>query len=157
MAGGGRVLVLFQPHLYSRTRAFATQFAHALDLADAVVLTDIYGAREDPDPTVTSALITDQVATPGKAELVPDRWAAARRIAELRNINCTGEWPELTLINVAAKSAAGQLHKPLTIDEANRLDAGKPDQARRLEFAQLATDCFDPQSKIVGNIAARHR
>lgn len=82
VAGGGRVLVLFQPHLYSRTRAFATQFAHALDLADAVVLTDIYGAREDPDPTVTSALITDQVATPGKAELVPDRWAAARRIAD---------------------------------------------------------------------------
>ncbi|WP_407342438.1 UDP-N-acetylmuramate--L-alanine ligase [Pengzhenrongella phosphoraccumulans] len=82
VARGGRVLVLFQPHLYSRTRAFATQFARALDLADAVVLTDIYGAREDPDPTVTSALITDQVATPGKAELVPDRMAAARRIAE---------------------------------------------------------------------------
>ncbi len=82
VARGGRVLVLFQPHLYSRTRSFATQFARALDLADAVVLTDIYGAREDPDPTVTSRLITDQVATPGKAEFVPDRIAAARRIAD---------------------------------------------------------------------------
>ena len=81
VARGGRVLVLFQPHLYSRTRVFAAEFARALDLADAVVLTDIYGAREDPDPAVTSALITTQVATPGKAELVPDRIAAAQRIA----------------------------------------------------------------------------
>ncbi|MGV8965455.1 MAG: UDP-N-acetylmuramate--L-alanine ligase [Cellulomonas sp.] len=82
VARGGRVLVLFQPHLYSRTHAFAAQFALALDLADAVVVTDIYAAREDPDPTVTSALITDQVATPDKAEFVPDRIAAALRIAD---------------------------------------------------------------------------
>ena len=83
VARGGRVLVLFQPHLFSRTRAFAADFARALDLADAVVLTDIYAAREDPDPSVTSALITSQVPTPGKAELVPDRVAAALRVAEL--------------------------------------------------------------------------
>ncbi|HEY5518826.1 MAG TPA: UDP-N-acetylmuramate--L-alanine ligase [Cellulomonas sp.] len=82
VARGGRVLVLFQPHLYSRTRTFAAQFATALDLADAVVVTDIYGAREDPDPAVTSALITAQVPTAGKAELVPDRIGAAHRVAE---------------------------------------------------------------------------
>jgi len=82
VASGGRVLVLFQPHLYSRTLAFASQFAAALDLADAVVVTDVYAAREDPDPAVTSALITDQVATTGKAEFVPGRLAAAQRIAD---------------------------------------------------------------------------
>ncbi|RYV52490.1 UDP-N-acetylmuramate--L-alanine ligase [Pengzhenrongella frigida] len=82
VAAGGRVLALFQPHLYSRTRAFAAEFAAALDLADVVVLTDIYGAREDPDPAVTSALITAQVPTRGKATFVPDRIAAARTIAE---------------------------------------------------------------------------
>ena len=81
VARGGRLLVLFQPHLYSRTLAFAAEFAGALDLADAVVVTDIYGAREDPDPAITSALITARVATAGKAELVPDRIAAAHRIA----------------------------------------------------------------------------
>jgi len=82
VASGGRVLVLFQPHLFSRTLAFAAQFATALDLADAVVVTDVYAAREDPDPAVTSALITDQVATGGKAEFVPDRLAAAQRIVD---------------------------------------------------------------------------
>ncbi|NMR20606.1 UDP-N-acetylmuramate--L-alanine ligase [Cellulomonas fimi] len=81
VARGGRLLVLFQPHLYSRTRAFAAQFAAALDLADAVVVTDVYAAREDPDPSVTGALVTERVRTPGKAELVPDRVEAARRIA----------------------------------------------------------------------------
>ena len=82
VARGGRVLVLFQPHLYSRTRAFAAEFAVALDLADVVVVTDIYGAREDPDPAVTSALITTRMPA-AKAELVGDRIAAAHRVAEL--------------------------------------------------------------------------
>ncbi len=50
VAGAGRVLVLFQPHLFSRTRAFAAEFAEALSLADEVVVTDVYAAREDPDP-----------------------------------------------------------------------------------------------------------
>ena len=53
-AGDGRVLVLFQPHLYSRTADFAAEFAEALADADEVVLTAIYGAREDPVPGVTS-------------------------------------------------------------------------------------------------------
>ena len=44
------MIVLFQPHLYSRTRTFATEFGAAFDLADVVVVTDVYAAREDPDP-----------------------------------------------------------------------------------------------------------
>jgi UDP-N-acetylmuramate--alanine ligase len=55
--GTGRLHVLFQPHLYSRTRDFAEDFAAALAHADTVVLLDIYGAREDPMPGVTSELI----------------------------------------------------------------------------------------------------
>ncbi|QKE84462.1 UDP-N-acetylmuramate--L-alanine ligase [Arthrobacter sp. NEB 688] len=58
-AGRGRVLVVFQPHLYSRTRDFAREFAQALAPADHVVLLDVYGAREAPLPGVTSALIGD--------------------------------------------------------------------------------------------------
>ena len=45
----GRLIVAFQPHLYSRTRIFAERFAQALSGADHVVLAGIYGAREDPD------------------------------------------------------------------------------------------------------------
>ncbi|GIG23157.1 hypothetical protein Cch01nite_38810 [Cellulomonas chitinilytica] len=81
VVGDGRVLVLFQPHLFSRTRTFAEEFGRALDLADLVVVTDVYAAREDPDPTVTGALLVERVATPGKATFVPDRVAAARAVA----------------------------------------------------------------------------
>jgi UDP-N-acetylmuramate--alanine ligase len=50
VAGSGRVVVAFQPHLYSRTREFAAAFGPALGLADEVVVMDVYGAREDPVP-----------------------------------------------------------------------------------------------------------
>ncbi len=57
VAGEGKVIVVFQPHLYSRTKNFASRFAQALTAADRVILTDIYAAREDPVPGVTSELI----------------------------------------------------------------------------------------------------
>ncbi|WP_290061919.1 UDP-N-acetylmuramate--L-alanine ligase [Amycolatopsis solani] len=63
-AGSGRVIVVFQPHLYSRTKAFSAEFAEALSLADEVVVLDVYGAREEPEPGVTGALIADAVTKP---------------------------------------------------------------------------------------------
>jgi UDP-N-acetylmuramate--alanine ligase len=59
---GGRVLALFQPHLYSRTRYLAHEFAVALATADAVCVTDIYPAREEPIPGVSGRLIVDELA-----------------------------------------------------------------------------------------------
>lgn len=53
--------VAFQPHLYSRTRDFAPQFAEALSMADSVILIDIYPARELPIPGVTSKIIFDRI------------------------------------------------------------------------------------------------
>ncbi|EWM16594.1 UDP-N-acetylmuramate--L-alanine ligase [Kutzneria sp. 744] len=64
VAGDGRLLVIFQPHLYSRTREFSTQFGEALGLADEVVVLDVYGAREDPMPGVTGVLVADAVSLP---------------------------------------------------------------------------------------------
>ncbi len=58
---GRRLVALFQPHLYSRTRDFAERFAEALSKADVMVLTEIYAAREAPLPGVTSALIADRL------------------------------------------------------------------------------------------------
>ncbi len=58
---GRRLVLAFQPHLYSRTRDLQAEFAQALSAADALFLCDIYGAREAPDPTVTSALIADRL------------------------------------------------------------------------------------------------
>ncbi|GAA3964007.1 UDP-N-acetylmuramate--L-alanine ligase [Gordonia caeni] len=61
---GGRVLAVFQPHLYSRTEEFADQFAAALSLADEVIVADVYGAREEPRPGVTGRLISDAITVP---------------------------------------------------------------------------------------------
>ena len=56
------MLVLFQPHLYSRTLHLAHEFAVALATADAVCVTDVYPAREEPLPGVTGRLIVDELA-----------------------------------------------------------------------------------------------
>lgn len=63
--GTPRVLVVFQPHLYSRTQELGTEMGQALALADACVVLDIYPAREDPIPGVTSALIVDAARAAG--------------------------------------------------------------------------------------------
>ena len=61
-----KVTAIFQPHLYSRTRDFAPQFAEALSHADRVILLDIYPAREKPIPGVTSQIIFDRITCPDK-------------------------------------------------------------------------------------------
>jgi len=62
-----RIVAVFQPHLYSRTLALYTDFAKALSVADCVVLTPIYPAREKPIPGVTSHLIADALRKQGYA------------------------------------------------------------------------------------------
>jgi UDP-N-acetylmuramate--alanine ligase len=66
VAGGHHVHVLFQPHLFSRTREFAKEFADALNLADTALVLDIYPAREDPIPGVSSQLIADHLEPGGR-------------------------------------------------------------------------------------------
>ncbi|MGV9721979.1 UDP-N-acetylmuramate--L-alanine ligase [Nocardia beijingensis] len=62
----GRLIVVFQPHMYSRTAMFAAEFGAALALADEVVVLDIYGAREDPIAGVTSELVGNAVNLPAE-------------------------------------------------------------------------------------------
>jgi UDP-N-acetylmuramate--alanine ligase len=62
-ANGGRVLVVFQPHLYSRTRHLAGELGAALTAADAVAVTDVYAARESPPGEVDGKLVVDAVVT----------------------------------------------------------------------------------------------
>ncbi|MEU1184762.1 UDP-N-acetylmuramate--L-alanine ligase [Streptomyces sp. NPDC005820] len=64
-AGDARILVVFQPHLFSRTQELGTEMGQSLALADASVVLDIYPAREDPVPGVTSALIIDAARVAG--------------------------------------------------------------------------------------------
>jgi UDP-N-acetylmuramate--alanine ligase len=64
VAGSGRLVVAFQPHLYSRTQAFAREFGAALGLADEVVVMEVYAAREDPVAGVSGRVVAAAVPLP---------------------------------------------------------------------------------------------
>lgn len=76
---GARSIVVFQPHLYSRTEAFAAEFAAALSTADEVFVLDVYAAREQPRPGVSGALIAEKVSAP--VHYLPDFSAVAGAVA----------------------------------------------------------------------------
>lgn len=71
VVGKGRLVTVFQPHLFSRTRIFSQEFANALALSDQVIVTDIYAAREDPEPGVTGELISSKFEDQSKVTFVP--------------------------------------------------------------------------------------
>ena len=84
VVGSGRIIAVHQPHLYSRTRMFAGQFAHTLERdADLTVVLDVYGAREDPEPGVTGALVSSRFVNPELVAFVPDWQEAADHIAQI--------------------------------------------------------------------------
>jgi UDP-N-acetylmuramate--alanine ligase len=63
--GRKRVLTMFQPHRYSRTKALRKEFGRAFDQADRVVVTDVYGSNESPMPGMTGQIIADEIAAHG--------------------------------------------------------------------------------------------
>ena len=69
MYPGRKITAVFQPHLYTRTRDFADGFAEALSAVDKLILLDIYPAREEPIPGVTSEIIFEKVTAPEKVLL----------------------------------------------------------------------------------------
>jgi UDP-N-acetylmuramate--alanine ligase len=90
LAGGGRLVAVFQPGTYSRTQTFAREFAEAMALADIAVVMDIFPAREEPIPGVTGATISDLIELPAEQvvyepryDAVPERIAALARPGDL--------------------------------------------------------------------------
>ena len=84
--GDARLVVVFQPHLFSRTRDFATEFGRALAPADVVVLMEVYAAREDPVPGVSSQLVADALLESrpdADVRVVPSWSAVAETVAGL--------------------------------------------------------------------------
>jgi len=115
VAAGGRVIAIFQPHLFSRTRLFAADFGAALGNADEVLVLDVYAAREDPEPGVTGKLISDAVPG-GRAAFMPDRAAvpaAAASLAKPGDLVLTMGAGDVTrlgpLIVAALRDRAGEL------------------------------------------------
>jgi UDP-N-acetylmuramate--alanine ligase len=86
VAAGGRLVVAFQPHRYTRTAAFGTELGAALGLADEVVVMEVYAAGEKPIPGVTGALVAAAVPLPAAAVAFEPSWSAvaARLVARAR-------------------------------------------------------------------------
>ena len=81
VVGEGRVIAVHQPHLYSRTALMAGEFAEVYErLADETIVLDVYGAREDPVPGVTGALVSERFSDPSKVRYLPD-WQEASDFA----------------------------------------------------------------------------
>ena len=84
MVGSGRIIAVHQPHLYSRTQAMAGEFAHTYEeLADHTIVLDVFGAREDPVPGVTGALVADRFEDVSRVDYLPDWQQAADRAAAI--------------------------------------------------------------------------
>ena len=79
-AGDGRLLVIFQPHRYSRTQAFLEDFATTLDLADDVTLLEIYAASEKPIIGISSELISEKMKN---GHFIPNFVSASERVIEM--------------------------------------------------------------------------
>jgi UDP-N-acetylmuramate--alanine ligase len=82
----GRVVVVFQPHRYSRTGLLAEEFGRSFKAADFVIVTDVYGAGEDPVPGVTGRLIIDSILENDperRVEYVPNRAELARSVVNM--------------------------------------------------------------------------
>jgi UDP-N-acetylmuramate--alanine ligase len=79
VAGEGRSIVVFQPHLYSRTKTFAREFADALSRADEVFVLDVYAAREQPLAGISGASVAEHVTA--RVRYVPDFSAVAGAVA----------------------------------------------------------------------------
>jgi UDP-N-acetylmuramate--alanine ligase len=120
LADGGRVLAVFQPHLFSRTRIFATDFGAALGRADEAVVLDIYAAREDPEPGVTGQLVADAVPggrghfRPGPLAAVPAVIADLAKPGDLVLTMGAGDVTTLGPAIVAALRARGGQPGPAT-------------------------------------------
>ena len=84
VAGAGRLVAVFQPHLFTRTRDFADQFGAALGGADEVVVMDVYAAREDPLPGVSGALVAAAVPLPADQVAFVASWSAVAEAVRAR-------------------------------------------------------------------------
>lgn len=75
LAGAGRLIVAFQPHMVSRTKIFGVQMGVELGAADQVVVMDVYVAREDPEPGINGALVAANVPLPGDQVVFEQSWS----------------------------------------------------------------------------------
>lgn len=121
--GEGRCIVVFQPHLYSRTKAFAAEFGRALDAADEVFVLDVYGAREQPLAGVSGASVAGHVSVP--VRYLPDFSAVAAEVAA-----AAGPGDVIVTMGAGDVTLLGPEIVTALRVRANRTAPGRPGMAR---------------------------
>ncbi|HUH71306.1 MAG TPA: UDP-N-acetylmuramate--L-alanine ligase [Mycobacterium sp.] len=122
-SGDGRCIVVFQPHLYSRTKAFAAEFGRALDAADEVFVLDVYGAREQPLAGVSGASVAEHVGVP--VHYLPDFSAVAEEVAAV-----TGPGDVIVTMGAGDVTLLGPEIVTALRVRANRSAPGRPGVSR---------------------------
>ncbi len=136
LAGEGRVVVAFQPHMVSRTKIFGAAMGRALGAADEVVVMDVYVAREDPEPGVSGALVADAVPLPPEAVVFEPRYAstAAHLVERARpgDVVLTLGAGDVTLLAPEVLAQLVDLHHgrrcPMTSLMSRPGSSGEPDE-----------------------------
>ena len=120
----GRAIVVFQPHLYSRTEAFASEFGQALDIADQVFVLDVFAAREQPLAGVSGATVADAVTA--EVAYVPDFSAVSARVGAVAH-------PGDVIVTMGAGDVTMLGREILAVLQANadRSEPGGLDTVRR--------------------------
>jgi UDP-N-acetylmuramate--alanine ligase len=85
----GRLIAVFQPHLYSRTKFLCEEFAESLCAADEVVLVDVYAAREEPEAGVDSSVLAEEIGKKGR--LVYGPFSRDKTAGEVKNMVTSGD------------------------------------------------------------------
>lgn len=117
VVAGGKIIVIFQPHRYSRTLAFAEGFAESLSVADQVILLDIYGAGEESIPGASSSVIAEKIRALGtKVDFEPSILSAIE-------LAITGATPNDLIITMGAGDVTSLGNQILTrLNEAAKSD-----------------------------------
>lgn len=115
-AGRERVLAMFQPHRYSRTKALRKEFGAAFDAADRVVITDVYAASESPLPGISGQIIAEEIAARGHRGVTYQR-SLANVHCEIGNMLASGD--------LVLSLGAGNIHEQLSILAAELVVAEK--------------------------------
>ncbi|MDQ6688321.1 MAG: UDP-N-acetylmuramate--L-alanine ligase [Actinomycetota bacterium] len=129
LAGADRVLVVFQPHLVSRTKIFGHDMGLALTAADEVVVMDIYVARENAEPGVSGALVADAVKLPTERVVFEPSWSAttAHVVERVRpgDLVLTMGAGDVTLLGPAILAALEEHQQPTGSARETSTDAGE--------------------------------
>ena len=150
---GGRLVVAFQPHLYSPDPDVRRRVRRRARLADEVVVLDVYGAREDPEPGVTGALVADAVPLPPEQVHYVPRWAEVPAVlaGSPARVTWCSRWARATSPSSARRCCGSSIGRP-ALRGRTRDRAGDDGRERRTAGRAVTPPARRPGSGRRGRV-----